>query len=324
MNSGINIILFLFNIIKNMKNFLKLLKLKYIFIFILILIELITLIYNNSKEKQLKICLCVIGKNENLYVKEFVNHYKNLGYNKIFIYDNNDINDERFEDIIQDEINNDFVSIINYRGYKKHQFFSYQDCYERNNSTYNWLSFFDFDEFLEIKSNNKTIQSFLNNKRFKYCQNIKINWVFYVNMNSLYYDKRPIQQRVNSSIIADKHIKSTVRGNLSINYWYKTGNPHSSGNKFISCSSSGKQIPFNSPFNEPPDIKFAFLKHYWFKSFEEFCIKLKKGKADSDNYNLSKKIMAFYQQNKYDINKLNIMKKIFNLSLNINKNNLNN
>ena len=254
-----------------MKNFYKGTKLKYkkkekiFFILLLTIIFTLNNIYE-IKLKQLKICLCSIGKKENLYVKEFIQHYIKLGYNKIFIYDHNDIDDERFEDIIQDEINKGFVSIINYRGYKTPiQFTAYSDCYEKHNLTYNWLSFFDFDEFLELKPKNIKIQNFLNNKRFIYCQNIKINWVSYSNKQSLYYDKRPIQQRVISSIIPNKHIKSTVRGNLSINYWYHATNPHSSGNKFNTCSSSGKMIDFSSPFNEPPDIKYAFLKHYHFK-----------------------------------------------------------
>ena len=72
-----------------------------------------------------------------MYIKEFVDYYKKLGYNKIFIYNNNDINDERFEDIIQDYINKGFVSIIKYRGYKApQQISSYQDRYEKNNLTY--------------------------------------------------------------------------------------------------------------------------------------------------------------------------------------------
>ena len=57
-----------------------------------------------------KVCLCVIGKNENLYIQEFINYYNKLGYNHIFLYDNNDINDERFYDVIKNE--KDFVSVI--------------------------------------------------------------------------------------------------------------------------------------------------------------------------------------------------------------------
>ena len=32
----------------------------------------------------IKVCLCTIGKKENLYVKEYVDFYKNKGVDKIF------------------------------------------------------------------------------------------------------------------------------------------------------------------------------------------------------------------------------------------------
>ena len=80
----------------------------------------------------------------------------------------------------------------------------------------------------------------------------------------------------NSSI--NVHIKSTVRGNLSKNYWSKAINPHTSINKFIACSSSGKIINYTSPIIAPPDIKYAYLKHFQNKSFEEYCLKIKRGR----------------------------------------------
>ena len=129
--------------------------------------------YIKSDKNKLKVCLCVIGKNENLYVKEYVEYYKKLGYNNIYIYDNNEINGERFENVIQNEINNGFISIINYRGFKAKQFQSYRDCYKNNNNKYDWLSFFDFDEFLVIKPFNIKIQKFLGNNKFKKCEKIK-------------------------------------------------------------------------------------------------------------------------------------------------------
>jgi len=48
----------------------------------------------------MKVCLCTSGKKENLYAKEFVEHYKKYGVDKIFIYDNNDLNSEYFEESI--------------------------------------------------------------------------------------------------------------------------------------------------------------------------------------------------------------------------------
>ena len=35
----------------------------------------------------------------------------------------------------------------------------------------------------------------------------------------------------------------------------------------------------NININDPPDYKFAYLKHYHTKSIEEFCKKIKRGRA---------------------------------------------
>lgn len=247
-------------------------------------------------------------------------HYKKLGYNHIFIYDNNEPNTENFSDILKDEIKKGFVSIINYIGYRgsnnSSQHEAYYDCYKRNKLHFDWLSFFDFDEFLEIKPKNITIQEFLGNNLYKNCQNIKINWLIYESDNeSLYYDNKPLQLRFNKPIfnhIANKHIKSTVKGHEKENYWSKWTTPHSSSNQFIACSSSGRRIDSKTPFLEPPEYEYAEIKHYGRKSFEEYCKKLKRGWPDSTNSNLW--IIDLIKNNQNNINKLNIIKNIFNIT----------
>ena len=266
--------------------------------------------------------MCVIGKNENLYVREFVEYYKQIGYNKIFIYDNNDKSGEHFEEVINDYIQIGFVKIIDFRERNANTrpiFDAYKDCYSRNNRIFNWLSFFDMDEFLELNKKYKTIQEFLNDKTFKKCQNIKINWLIYMNYHSLYFENKPLQQRIKNFYYNDpsnKHIKSTVKGNLPVNYWEKVENPHTSTLNFTSCSSSGKIIRFDSPFNFPPDFTNAKLKHYIYKSFEEWCIKIKRGKCDyprkeSEQIMIQryKKLVSQFRNNE---EKLKIIRKIFN------------
>lgn len=291
-------------------------------IFVILFLFLIQNFNNNKNinKNLLKIGLCVIGKNENLYIKEFIKHYKKIGYDHIFLYDNNDINGESFENIIKNEIYKGFVSIINYRGYKgkniNPQFKAYKDCYENNNNNFSWLSFFDIDEYLELIPNNLKIRNFLNLDIFNKCQVIKINWVCYTSNNSLYYENKPLQQRLNIPLFKldnNKHIKSTVRGKLPKNYWIKVNNPHSSVNNYISCSSSGKIIDSSSPYNFPAEYKFAYLKHYQMKSFEEYCLKIKRGRP-IPNYKLYQNERISYLFNKYknDISRLNILKKIFN------------
>ena len=60
--------------------------------FLLIVINI--LLWNNIKKKELlrnfllsnmKICICTLGKNENKYISEFVEHYKKYGVDKIIM-----------------------------------------------------------------------------------------------------------------------------------------------------------------------------------------------------------------------------------------------
>lgn len=286
-----------------------------------IILILKNFIFRNTQINNL-IGLCAIGKNENLYIKEFVRHYKKLGYNHIFLYDNDDINDEKFENVIKNEIKNGFVSIINFRGYKGNhinpQFDAYKDCYEKNNKKYNWLSFFDIDEYLYLIPKNLKIYDFLNNSKFKNCQIIKINWLCYTNENSLYYRNLPLKKRIKTVLFNDPvnyHIKSTVRGNLSKNYWEKMENPHTSINNYNSCNSNGNIIDSSSPFYFQVDYNFSYLKHYLKKSFEEYCIKIKRGRPIPNNNILRKKYLDnLIKKSKNNTKKLKIIKKIFNIS----------
>jgi hypothetical protein len=177
------------------------------------------------------------------------------------------------------------------------------------------LSFFDIDEFLELKDNTK-IQELLDNKRYKNCQNIKFNWLIYSDSDKLYYENKPVQERFTQSLknnrFFNKHVKSTVRGNLPKNYWIGAKNPHTSVNEFIACSSSGKEINKKSPFNYPPDYTYGILKHYRTKTIEEYCNKMKKGKSDA-KINYKQMIEWFFSTSKITDEKINIFNKKFNI-----------
>ena len=116
---------------------------------------------------RIKVCICTLGKNENKYIKEFLDYYKQIGVDKIFLYDNNDIGykNESFDEIISEYIKDGFVNVINYKGEKYPQFKIYTDCYRKNNKIYDWLIFFDIDEFINLE-NYKSIKDFLNEEKF--------------------------------------------------------------------------------------------------------------------------------------------------------------
>ena len=101
--------------------------------------------------KKMKVCLCTVGKNENRYIKEFVEHYKKYGIDKIFIYDNNDINGERFNEILNAYLEASYIKILNFRGKEGNQLKMFQDCYDKNYKKYDWMIFYDIDEFINLK-----------------------------------------------------------------------------------------------------------------------------------------------------------------------------
>ena len=205
-----------------------------IMIIIIIAISLKIRLNNKSKShllfyKKNKVCLCTLGKEENKYAREFIEHYKKYGFDKIIIYDNNDLNGEKFETVLSDYIRNKYVEIKNFRGKLAIQLKVLNDCYKNNNKIFDWFAMFDMDEFIFLK-NFKNIKVFLNDKRFKKCNLIHFNRVFHTDNNQIYYKNKSLFQRFPKYKTKIISVKPILRGHLfniniksqhAINYKYK-------------------------------------------------------------------------------------------------------
>ena len=286
----------------------------------IITIFIITLIIKSKiLEKNIRICLCTTGKRENLYVREYIEHYKKYGVDKIFIYDNNDLNGERFEFIIKDYINIGFVEVINYRGILSPQKNAYNDCLNNNYKNYNWLIFYDMDEFIYLK-NLKNLKIFLNNKKFNNCQSIQLNWIFHTDNNLIYYDNRTLKKRFpekeDISIKNNKKIqgiKSILKGNIKINIT----DVHILSENLTCCNGFGQNIKEKKIFTYYPDFRYYYIDHYYSKSTEEFLSKLKRGSA-VHGYNILHLIMrirVYFNMNKITKEKIDYIEKEIKLNL---------
>jgi len=157
----------------------------------------------------MKVAVCAIAKKENLYIREWVEWYKNLGVSKIFIYDNNDVDGERFEEVINDYIESGFVEVIDVRGVETSsiqvnkyeqayrssiQHTCYIECYKERVSEFDWVLFCDVDEFIEFKFD-YTLESFLNDDVFKDADVIMCPWITYDDNGLLHYEDRPVVER---------------------------------------------------------------------------------------------------------------------------------
>ena len=314
---------------KFFKSYIKFYYYKIIFIIILFIpIILLNKLSKNINNiiNNVKVCVCTLGKKENNYIREFVEHYLSYGVDKIILYDNNDYNGEKFEEVINDYIKKNLVEIINFRDKKGALFEIMYDCYYKNIRKYDWFIFYQIDEFIYLKDF-KNIKIFLNNDRFKNCDSVQLNWLIRTDNNLLYYENKPLKQRF---IEKEKkargkkegvmqQVKSIIRGNISN---LKFQNTHFVDNKLKMCNGFGKRQKLFGFKAAKADFYNFYIDHYYSKSTEEFINKLTKGDAffKDDLKNILFRIKYYFQINEITEKKIEMIENKTGLNLSIYKN----
>jgi hypothetical protein len=236
----------------------------------------------------MKIALVCIAKNEDKYINEWVDYHIKLGFDSIFIYENDwDSNIER-----------DNVYKIPFNGLRQ-QIPSYNHFIRNYRNDYDWVAFLDVDEFLVLKKHNN-IHEFIS--EYQDYSSIGINWVLFGD-NGLestdgdgvlrFFTKR--QKPPN------EHIKSIVKIK-DVSYMHVH---HHSGQ---AVDTSLKRID-NSPYNYNGPIDVAQINHYFVKTKSEFEKKINRGRADTGTF----RDMSHYDRHNFneveDLTALNFYQK---------------
>lgn len=209
----------------------------------------------------MKVLLCGIAKCENNYLQEWVDYYRSLGFDKIVLYDNNDMEGERI-DVVG-------IEIVNYRGRTICQRQAYTECYNKYKNDYDWFAFLDIDEFLEVDI---PLKDWLSENVYNPYHAIMVNWMSMTDnglievLNGNYSRDRftehlPIEHRHN------RYQKSIVRGGLQIAYTKSVHHP--SGHNLRFCNIFGEQENASNRTKEAIwDI--ARIKHYRTRTIQEY------------------------------------------------------
>ena len=216
----------------------------------------------------MKIALVAIGRQENKYAREWVEHHLRVGFHHIFIADNNHDGEEHFEEVLGDFVTKGNVTILDYRNKVAYQRQAYAEVYAKYQKDYDWMAFFDFDEFLDIRRG--TLQELLSVSPFMPA--VRINWECYGDNGLVRYDDRPCWERFSNPLphplhvqykshAENDHVKSIIRGGIG-NICFKH-NPHVIGDM--------------SPFREYDPNDRAVLRHYITKTAEEWLWRSKRG-----------------------------------------------
>lgn len=229
--------------------------------------------------KQPNVAIGAMGRMENLYAKEWVEHYKKLGVSKIYIYDNNRDGEERFEEVLQDYIYGNFVKIIPWKGVQKG---AYEDCYNRFGRNHDCMGFFDFDEFLQIDGGLK-VPEFLS---YYNAQVVVMNWRTFTDSGQLYYEPKPVVERFTEVLDENNHIhhhtKCFVKTNIA---GISFNDPHCpNAPKLNVVNVRGEKVP-QVPIQDKAIHEIAYINHYDTKSAWEWAnVKCRRGTCCGDAY----------------------------------------
>ena len=238
----------------------------------------------------MKVALCCIGRLENRYAVEFVEYYKQLGVDHIFIADNNHDDEEHFEDVLQSYIDDNFVTIYNYRNVINCQCYIYNVFYEKFYKYFDYIVFCDFDEFIILVKDNNIKEYLLRN--INNYNVIQLNWMIYTDNNLIFDDGRSCLERFTEPMDLYKtvsyegkpenfHTKCIIKcvfEKIEFN-----NNPHiiKLTNKHKVCNGSfiDKQNNNNDTWAEynkdgTIDYSLAYIKHFTFKTIDEYVNKL--------------------------------------------------
>lgn len=236
---------------------------------------------------ELKIVICLIIKDENEYLEEWLSHHRNLGFNHFFIYDNQSVPSVAEYFLEKNLIHSDITRI--YWEDNKHgsQLRAYEHCCKQFGNQWDYIAFIDTDEFICLKNHN-SIQEYIQHYIENYGQfdGLGICWRMY---GSNYSEGRiPIEDYI--FYHENRHIKSIVNPKKVI----KFNDPH------FATLNSNKYFDENNRLLTSPLADFhtsneIWIKHIWTRSYPEWRKKLERGSGDKvirpysdkdfDNYN---------------------------------------
>ena len=245
----------------------------------------------------MNVALCAIAKCENLYINEWAEYHLNLGFDHIYVYDNNEIDGEKISDVLSD----DRITVINYRG--KHQSScetqvkAYNECYNGYGRKYDWIMFIDIDEFLTLEKFGN-IKDFLSQRCFADAKAVRFHWKCYSDSGKLKYEAGSVISRFtelceNGEV--NKYYKQIYRTKLPK---FRMMNVHYCdfiGGIYYPDGSSARYIMQTTDQNV--NYVCGCIRHYVTKSLEEFVdIKWKRRGNGSSKTRLNKEFYFKYNK----------------------------
>ena len=230
--------------------------------------------FENFDNKNISPVIFCIAKFEQKYIEEFVNYHIKLGFDKIYIYDNEDI--PTYNTLLDKYKDN--IVVIPFSG-EKQQYPSLEHFIQNyiNDPTITHVINIDVDEFIVLKKH-KNIKDFIKEYIKDDCAGIGINWRFFGSSNKNEIEDIPCTLRFTKcEKEGNKHIKTL----FNKNYFIKYNTMHDIDINDGYHIKNTKNDIIKGPFNNNIDLSIIQLNHYKSKTLPEFLQIRKRGTADT-------------------------------------------
>lgn len=242
----------------------------------------------------MKLALVCIAKEEDLYIQEWIDYHLKLGFDKIFVYQNNWRWKGESPNVIK----------INWDG-KCMQINAYNN-FLKNHTEYSWAAFLDVDEFLVLKKH-KNIKDFL--KEYENYDSIGINWVLF-GSNNLEFQKNSDTSLIKRFTKREKKVNQTIKTITKVKSDFVFITPHNLKTNWVDLNYNLKKGASNSEGTD--DI--AQINHYFSKTKTEFMNKINRGRATTS---FKRTLDSFYSYDLNEIEDLNAYNFMYNDNNNI-------
>jgi hypothetical protein len=246
--------------------------------------------------------ICCIVKDEELYIEEWIRYHLKLGFSYIYIYDNNDDKNRLItylakSGLFADEKTRNKIILTHFPG-KIRQIAAYNNFIKYHSHKHTWVAVLDCDEFIVLK-NWEPITVFLS----KLCKqgSLVLHWRIFGDSGKKKYSPEPVTERftmcwnelfrVFKCISVCSHVKCFTNPHFPI---LKHGYQHD-------CSGKLLNGPVDDSKTKQKFVNFAYINHYFGKTYEEWLLKKNRGCADNPNKRTDSEFHAHNQNEVEDL-----------------------
>ena len=231
-------------------------------------------IYNAMNK--LRTCVVCIAKNEDRTIQEWLNYNIKLGFDRIFLYQNNWTCNIQMDGLTKFRID----------GHKKQQIAYNNWLSSKYRKDFDWAAIIDCDEFIVLHKH-KSISDFLSEFDVNGTAGISPNWFLFGSGGQESPSTNP-ESLIKRFTFRDKNTNKHVKTILNLKMKSVMRDPHSPNKPTIDTN----RKKFSGPFNPKGPIDIIQINHYHHKSKQEWIERISRGQCSHN-----KRTMDMWNEN---------------------------